>query len=429
MKLKFKNSKGITLVALVITIVVLLVLAGIALSLTLGENGIINKAKEAKNKSIQAESEEKLQLSLASTYLNSGDQVDYDEFSNKIKEDFGEDMVVDTLTDENTGETDYAVRTTNGKTFYLKGSTKVIDAFIEEQNTSSSYDIKVVGYRISLNDYTAIRFYFTMPESMLTSGTEKIELTNTNSNVKTTINVNTNNVKKEVVNGHEYYFVTYAHAIKEMSDVIKFCAFNGNTQNSNEYTTSAKQIGNAILTNQNEYSEELINLVRAYLFMGGKVQLLFNCNTSNLASDGIDIDISYVTPELLSQYACQDDMLVRCVSITLNLESNPMLRIYYSKNATDNFTFYADGKDISNTHRISGNYHIVYASVGCCNYHDIHSFIVKDENGDIVDGPLKASGYSYLYSIVSDSGYNDTVKNLMKSIYHFNEKARTYFGM
>lgn len=44
-----KQQKGITLVALVITIIVLLILAGITISLTLGERGLLNMAKEAKN--------------------------------------------------------------------------------------------------------------------------------------------------------------------------------------------------------------------------------------------------------------------------------------------------------------------------------------------------------------------------------------------
>ena len=39
------QEKGITLVALVVTIIVLLILAGIALSLVLGNNGILGKAK------------------------------------------------------------------------------------------------------------------------------------------------------------------------------------------------------------------------------------------------------------------------------------------------------------------------------------------------------------------------------------------------
>ena len=49
-----KNNKGITLVALVVTIVVLLILAGVSINLVLGNNGIIAKAKDAKTKSAEA---------------------------------------------------------------------------------------------------------------------------------------------------------------------------------------------------------------------------------------------------------------------------------------------------------------------------------------------------------------------------------------
>ena len=49
-----KKNKGITLVALVVTIVVLLILAGVSINLVLGDNGIITKAKEAETKSAEA---------------------------------------------------------------------------------------------------------------------------------------------------------------------------------------------------------------------------------------------------------------------------------------------------------------------------------------------------------------------------------------
>ena len=49
-----KNKKGITLVALVVTIVVLLILAGVSINLVLGDNGIIAKAKDAETKSAEA---------------------------------------------------------------------------------------------------------------------------------------------------------------------------------------------------------------------------------------------------------------------------------------------------------------------------------------------------------------------------------------
>ena len=49
-----KKNKGITLVALVVTIVVLLILAGVSINLVLGDNGIIAKAQEAKTKQAEA---------------------------------------------------------------------------------------------------------------------------------------------------------------------------------------------------------------------------------------------------------------------------------------------------------------------------------------------------------------------------------------
>ena len=48
-KTKVKNTnKGITLIALVITIIVLLILAGVSISMLTGENGVLTKATESK---------------------------------------------------------------------------------------------------------------------------------------------------------------------------------------------------------------------------------------------------------------------------------------------------------------------------------------------------------------------------------------------
>ena len=54
MKTKIKQEKGITLIALVITIVVLLILAGVSINAIFSENGIIKRAKDAQNKMDQA---------------------------------------------------------------------------------------------------------------------------------------------------------------------------------------------------------------------------------------------------------------------------------------------------------------------------------------------------------------------------------------
>ncbi len=50
-----QGNKGITLVALVVTIVVLLILAGISLNLVLGQNGIISRAQDARNQTAEGQ--------------------------------------------------------------------------------------------------------------------------------------------------------------------------------------------------------------------------------------------------------------------------------------------------------------------------------------------------------------------------------------
>lgn len=59
-----KKQKGITLVALVVTIIVLIILAGISINLLLGENGIITKAKEASRVHQYAQLKEELELEI-----------------------------------------------------------------------------------------------------------------------------------------------------------------------------------------------------------------------------------------------------------------------------------------------------------------------------------------------------------------------------
>ena len=60
--MKKQRIKGITLISLVITMIILLILAGISLTMVLRDNGIVARAKEAKNKSDQAQKNETTQI-------------------------------------------------------------------------------------------------------------------------------------------------------------------------------------------------------------------------------------------------------------------------------------------------------------------------------------------------------------------------------
>ena len=69
-KIKNKQEKGITLIALVVTIVVLLILAGVSISLVLNNNGVISKAKDAKNQYAEAQTNEERQLNEVSDWID-----------------------------------------------------------------------------------------------------------------------------------------------------------------------------------------------------------------------------------------------------------------------------------------------------------------------------------------------------------------------
>ena len=62
MKINLKGTKGITLVALVVTIIILVILAGVSINLVIGNSGIIAKAQIAKKNAKNAAWLEKAQM-------------------------------------------------------------------------------------------------------------------------------------------------------------------------------------------------------------------------------------------------------------------------------------------------------------------------------------------------------------------------------
>lgn len=63
-----KNNKGITLIALVVTIIVLLILAAVSIAMLTGDNGILGKAKEASYSNALGAAKDEVNL-LATDYV------------------------------------------------------------------------------------------------------------------------------------------------------------------------------------------------------------------------------------------------------------------------------------------------------------------------------------------------------------------------
>ena len=60
-----RNQKGITLIALVITIIVLLILAGVSIAMLTGENGILTKATQSTVETARGEADEAVKLAIS----------------------------------------------------------------------------------------------------------------------------------------------------------------------------------------------------------------------------------------------------------------------------------------------------------------------------------------------------------------------------
>ena len=83
-KEKLKERNGITLIALVITIIVLLILAGVTIASITGENGILSKATNARDNNTKASAEEKVKTEVLGSYGSDG-KLSLDDLNNNLK--------------------------------------------------------------------------------------------------------------------------------------------------------------------------------------------------------------------------------------------------------------------------------------------------------------------------------------------------------
>ncbi len=234
-----KKNSGITLVALVVTIVVLLILAGVSINLVVGQNGLINRAKEAAKNTTLASLIDEVQTEIVaeqtkvktmeflntnlkdvldryfenvpeSYYLKSDTvlktKAEYGNYEIKLSEicsqDFSENETTDctTYTDRNGNKapvpTGFTVSTVEGENLVDKG------LVIREDSTGNEY----VWIPCSMDGSDKLQYQRTRWGVETDNGTEswKDELTLTDSNV-TYLKTETDNgineeVSKEIVN-------------------------------------------------------------------------------------------------------------------------------------------------------------------------------------------------------------------------------------
>ena len=135
-----KKNKGITLVALVVTIIVLLILAGISISMLTGQNGILNRASEAKEKAEVSEKKEK------------SDMADLEDLINETVDVTS----VEQVSDKNPGELEQDV---SGINAYIINSIEDLVFFAYDvRNNDNTYEGNTVKLGLSL-DFNSSKSY------------------------------------------------------------------------------------------------------------------------------------------------------------------------------------------------------------------------------------------------------------------------------
>lgn len=101
-----KSNKGITLIALIVTIIILLILAGIAVAMLTGENGILNQASKAGEETIKAQLKEEIEFAISEIQIEElpeGRTVTLETLKNKLPEKL-EGLTAELGENEITGE-------------------------------------------------------------------------------------------------------------------------------------------------------------------------------------------------------------------------------------------------------------------------------------------------------------------------------------
>lgn len=140
MKKSLKNNKGITLIALVITIIVLLILAAVSIATLTGENGILTRANDAKEQTEVADEKEAIQLAYAGAVAEKRGDGDV------TASDLNNEFTTNGRTDANaSGDNPITVTFDSGRTYTIDSNGNITGP--EEANIIAI--MKIVGEKVT----------------------------------------------------------------------------------------------------------------------------------------------------------------------------------------------------------------------------------------------------------------------------------------
>ena len=264
------------------------------------------------------------------------------------------------------------------------------------------------GYSLSLDGNIGVNFFMELDKSVIADETAYMKFRLPNG--KTSV-VLVGDAKQQTVSGTTYYVFSCEVAAKEMNETITAQIITSDKKGE-IYEYSVADYIQYIRDNPTEFDEKTLSLVNAMAGYGDYAKAYFNNENldANTEMDAViadtlasfDKQISGDLPEGITYYGS-----------SLLLESNTTMRHYFKV---------AEGTDVSalSFSGSKGNYY----------YIDIPNISAEKlgtiQNVTIGNCTISYSPMSYAYAVLSSKNTSESLKNLVKSLYLYEQAAEAY---
>lgn len=287
---------------------------------------------------------------------------------------------------------------------FIEGKNSLYDMTDVELDSNP---IKFGGATLSLGGNIGVNFYMELDNSVISDSNAYMQFELPDG---TMVSEPVKDAEVSLVDGKEYYVFSCEVSAKEMSDKITAKMISGNNTLSKEYTYSVKEYADNLI--DGNYTSEEKNLVNTMLSYGNYAKAYFSKNNLTASTE-----LNNVTTDILSGYAGKTSGKlsdgVKYYGSSLLLESDTKLRHYFKV---------ADGTDVSgyNFSGNKGNYYYIDIA-------DIPSHMLdQTKNVAVGDYTISYSPLSYAYAVINSENSDESLRNVVKALYLYNQAAVAY---
>lgn len=308
----------------------------------------------------------------------------------------------------------------------------------------AKYDNCIVnGASLTLEGQIGLNFYAVFPDQIMNDKDAYVVLSGPKGDQKLKIS----DAGFDLNSGFKF---TYKLAAKQIRDNVSFTVYNGNNEkqvlfkstadgvvsagDENVYSYRIEDYVQAVKNNQDNYSENLVSLVKALETYGTYAQILFNYNNAGLDTAGL-LSIDDLTSENMDSYtyfSISDDMPedLSFEGYSLVLESETRFKLYFSSNDISKHTFMLGENKLTPVSAGENKYYISINNISAKNLRKTYTIHI---DGDSYDYYVQSYPLSYAktalkaYESSNDKKKNDLC-NAMRALYRYSEAAYDYFG-